>query len=657
MPDGRPAAGIDIGIVGEGHTFDGYRQTVTTRDNGTFETMAAPNMVYLLVVKHEKWSAEPITGFAVWPNQPIENLNFQLRPTTRIHGRITIGADHKPVPQFRVNCYQYGADANDLKGAKLPNPKGSNSWVQPTTTHYALTDADGRYEFFVGPGKFDIRGPNQNEVPKFEITNETEKTFDFHMPRPERGILKGLVVTGDPPRPVSGAKINAISRSTRGRGFIAITDDDGRFEVERSLHLTAIHAHSADAKLGALSEIDADTSNVTIALHEMADAKATLVDAATGEPLADREIKYGVNVYIGPTKDAPFQTAWGGTKITDSAGRFTMEDLVLGGDYQISVTVENARSWRNVGSVKPTEPGTIDLGKLELKPYVPYKPPTIEERISSAFTHAKTPIERFEASFPDVKLSRQRVLMLLTDAAGEPAKQFMTLRFEDDGVQEALYDFRVIPINSSPPHDEPVKLLAEKFDEQLTGEKANFFIILTDDDGKPIDTAVATDLSTDGKIDREKVLAFLQKNTLEPLDAKTLLDEALAQAKTENKRVIVQETATWCGPCWSLSRFLQQHRDLWETDYIWVKMDHRWTGAQNLMAELRQEAEAGVPWWAILDADGKILVTSNTPEGNNIGFPSAPAEIEHFRTMVEQTAQRMTTEQIKKLVGDLQTRE
>ncbi|MEX0727422.1 MAG: thioredoxin family protein, partial [Planctomycetaceae bacterium] len=175
--------------------------------------------------------------------------------------------------------------------------------------------------------------------------------------------------------------------------------------------------------------------------------------------------------------------------------------------------------------------------------------------------------------------------------------------------------------------------------------------------GKPIDTAVATDLSTDGKIDREKVLAFLQKNTLEPLDAKTLLDEALAQAKTENKRVIVQETATWCGPCWSLSRFLQQHRDLWETDYIWVKMDHRWTGAQNLMAELRQEAEAGVPWWAILDADGKILVTSNTPEGNNIGFPSAPAEIEHFRTMVEQTAQRMTTEQIKKLVGDLQTRE
>ena len=135
-----------------------------------------------------------------------------------------------------------------------------------------------------------------------------------------------------------------------------------------------------------------------------------------------------------------------------------------------------------------------------------------------------------------------------------------------------------------------------------------------------------------------------------------MLEEALAQARKENKRVLVQETATWCGPCWMLSRFLDKHREVWTKDYIWVKMDHRWTDAHEVMKALRKGADGGVPWTAILDAEGKVLVTSNNKEGSNIGFPGSPEGIDHFTEMLKKSRIRLTDEDIVTLRKALEQR-
>jgi hypothetical protein len=262
-------------------------------------------------------------------------------------------------------------------------------------------------------------------------------------------------------------------------------------------------------------------------------------------------------------------------------------------------------------------------------------------------------MERYDAALADVKLSRQRILLLLADPEAEATKQFMTLRYEDDEVQSAFDEFRLLAVDSTMPYAEPAKKLAAKFQQSLDEENSKFLLLVVDAQGKWIDALTAKGLSNGTAIDQKKVLAFLKKHTEKPLDARKLFAEALAQAKRENKRVILQETATWCGPCWLLSRFLDKHRGVWEGDYVWVKMDHRWIGARELMTELRGEAEGGIPWWVILDGDGKQLATSNQPNGENIGFPSTPEGIEHFRTMLTQSAQRMTAKQIDGLVKDL----
>ena len=131
------------------------------------------------------------------------------------------------------------------------------------------------------------------------------------------------------------------------------------------------------------------------------------------------------------------------------------------------------------------------------------------------------------------------------------------------------------------------------------------------------------------------------------------LAEALQRAAAEIKRVIVQETATWCGPCWMLSRFFDDQRSLWGKDYVWLKLDHRWAQAREVAAELRGTPVAGIPWCGILDADGKLLASSLRADGEGIGFATGYDGRQHIRRMLESTAIRMTPEQITAMVDAL----
>ena len=114
------------------------------------------------------------------------------------------------------------------------------------------------------------------------------------------------------------------------------------------------------------------------------------------------------------------------------------------------------------------------------------------------------------------------------------------------------------------------------------------------------------------------------------------------------KIVIVDFFGTWCGPCHRLADFLERHRDIWDQDYIWIRIDQRWRGADEVMDGIKDGYRGGIPWCAILDAKQSVLATSDGPDGN-IGFPSEPAGIDHFINMLESTMQRMSDEDLKTL--------
>jgi hypothetical protein len=380
-----------------------------------------------------------------------------------------------------------------------------------------------------------------------------------------------------------------------------------------------------------------------------------LLDATTSAPLAGREIVYGVRVPIGDD-DAPWRTSFGGKATTNDDGTFKLVDLIVGQPYEINVTIRaednpNDVSWRGVGNVTPDNAGTIDLGDLRLEP--PQRSVTTADRVAGAFAVQQTPVERFDAALADAAISRQRILVLFAGADNSAAIRILELSYEDDELSDWFDHFQVLAIDTAGENSAGAEELAARLKVDVNSAQSGFLSAIADVDGKVITSGGADTLSLDGEVDKQKLITLLAANSPDKLDASKLLAEALRQAKADNKRVIVQETATWCGPCWLLSRFLEKHKQAWETDYILVKMDHRWTGAQEIMKGFRGDADGGIPWFAVLDAEGNVLVTSNGEDGNNIGYPSDESGQAHFRQMIETTAQRMTPEQIASLMDAL----
>ena len=94
------------------------------------------------------------------------------------------------------------------------------------------------------------------------------------------------------------------------------------------------------------------------------------------------------------------------------------------------------------------------------------------------------------------------------------------------------------------------------------------------------------------------------------------LAAALARAKAEGKRVIVDVGGEWCSWCHILDRFFASHADLMalrESRYVWLKVN--WSKENENRAFLaRWPAIQGYPHLFVLDAGGTLLHSQDTGE-------------------------------------------
>ena len=114
-----------------------------------------------------------------------------------------------------------------------------------------------------------------------------------------------------------------------------------------------------------------------------------------------------------------------------------------------------------------------------------------------------------------------------------------------------------------------------------------------------------------------------------PLRAQTLPDRfdpkrdpekdllaALARAKAEGKRVIVDVGGEWCSWCHVLDRFFASHADLdalRDARYVWLKVNYSKEN-ENRAFLSRWPKVAGFPHLFVLGADGKLLHSQDTGE-------------------------------------------
>ena len=103
----------------------------------------------------------------------------------------------------------------------------------------------------------------------------------------------------------------------------------------------------------------------------------------------------------------------------------------------------------------------------------------------------------------------------------------------------------------------------------------------------------------------------------ESADAAADIAKALAKAKKENKRVLLQFGANWCGWCHKLHKVFEDEREIARTmlyEYEIVMVD---VGRFDKNMELVEKYGAkikgsGVPFLTVLNADGEVVTNQNT---------------------------------------------
>ncbi len=158
------------------------------------------------------------------------------------------------------------------------------------------------------------------------------------------------------------------------------------------------------------------------------------------------------------------------------------------------------------------------------------------------------------------------------------------------------------------------------------------------------------------------------KETDGPLPAEDIVKMAMKQAKKEKKNVIIMWHASWCGWCHRMDTLMNdpQIKEYFEANYVvehLVVMENgekkalENPGAMEMMIAYNGE-KSGIPFWIILDKKGELLADSfMRPEGvgldepgKNTGCPAQQEEVDHFITVLNETA-NISDEGLKKIAG------
>lgn len=630
VPEGVVPTGILVGGDGwgTGHKID--RQAVRVAADGTFTLMAVAGHSYILGVMDREWAADVWTG-DVKTDAPADEVQIELKlyPATPLTVQVTRGPDHQPVANEYVSF-------QTERQLKFTGDNGQRQTAHASIGERLVTDANGLAKVGVCRGEHTVNlsANDWTEKRKVDVTSAEPVSVEFYRPWiGQRKLLGRLVDGGKPFTPSAESKILAWSmRPPR----MPLQHEpkllgDGKFELDFDSETAAIvFFDPAQQRCGAV-EIGLNDTETTIDLKPTASYSGTLLNSKN-QPVADQEF------YLGP-KDY-----WMASLVavqTDATGKFHLPSV----PSDVSLTA------RLRGSMYERQPYYITRGDRQFKPGENREKDRMLVRESGSTSVAKLPevklTESIATACRDGRLNHMGVFVLI-EGDDSTSLRDLTARLLDADDTPDVYAYRVISVSPERAKSQAAELAARKWPTAAAGHA----VVLVLDEGGGI-AAELTIRAAERDESLSEARQLLAKHRPAQRDAAELLASAQAEAKASGRRLWVISGGPRCGPCFRLARWMDYQHALLEKDYVLVKVLGGVDKNAEVIAPLLPGSQSeGIPFHAIVEPDGKVLITSKGPLGN-IGMPSDPEGVRHLRKMLEATAQKLTADEIAQLEKSL----
>jgi hypothetical protein len=394
--DGSPAAKIAVHAQGQGAGQNRFLGMAATDADGRYKLRVYTEQAYVITAGNKTWAASYRGDVVVRAGQQPDDVDFVLGPATKVSGRVTVGKDNRPAEKAYVYLH--------INKGQIPDElrKKDDRFYHPVSMQLnSSIDTDGRFEFAVGPGEYQLSGPVRGQPIKLTIpAAETPQEIvqDFHLPRPLTGPFS-VQVHGPDGKPAAGAILYGRYASQSATRLIqeSKVDERGTLAFERALEAMVLHARSADRQLAGVARIDEEAKEGQVVLTPTASATGRLLNLA-GQPLAEKQLTCGIRIYLGEPERSPFSDSFGGSVTSDADGRFTLRGLVAGEVYHVSMRIDDRSSRTVTQFAAKNEPLSLGDVRVDPNPIKPYVPPTASERTAEAFTakRAIAPQQRLE---------------------------------------------------------------------------------------------------------------------------------------------------------------------------------------------------------------------------------------------------------------------
>lgn len=604
--------------------------------DGTFTADVLPDATYCASVLDSRWVSEIIdlipyqttTGRTIPPElsvsegEPIEVI-------------VTTGPQKETYPKLKVSFLKMH-DFQWQEGSATRNGRGGSKW-------WAMTDEFGRATTRALPGKLttSIYTPSWRIEKTVEVNKGETVKIELHRDHTVKQKISGrLILAEGLESTLKGTELHIGSiDGTYDDEQTVRCNEDGSFSFATLSTELGLFASTKDGLAAGSLVIKDLRSPIEMRLRPTIDFHGQVLGEGA-QPLRGQRILAIVSIESDRIGDTQFSTRFQPKRIeslTDDLGNYSLSAL----------PAETKIDIQTLDKPDATRSRHLDSVYLEANES---RPRAVSPLASAAGPASKRPLaDRYKGTLRNCDVSGFQLMVILKNDADD-SDEFVERHLASYQLNKETYPFMPLVISSAPEGLDSADAAFMKLKNWRLPGEGRIVAYMIDAKGNERESC---EFAVAAKEAAVSAAEFVKRHAPVKIDATEKWDKAFAEAKRSGRRVWVRISQKWCGPCHRLARWIDDHREILEREFVLLKVDDFYDENGEVIAQrLTQGKQHGIPFFALFDDDGKRLIDSAGPLGN-IGYPSNFDERKHFGKMLRHARQNLTEDQINQLIDSL----